>query len=74
MSPTAITLAVISQCSASSHAKDIAAHLDGFVNRLHKSVVWGGFVIFGGPDKKGEAHIHVQVLAICEPLHTLTSV
>lgn len=74
MSPTAIMLTTISQCSASSHAEDIAVHLDGFVNRLHKSVVWGGFTIFGGPDEKGEVCIHMQILTVCEPLCALTSI
>ncbi|KAI1785015.1 hypothetical protein LXA43DRAFT_838592, partial [Ganoderma leucocontextum] len=43
----------------SSHAEDIAAHVDHFVTGLHESVSWGGFAVFGGPDEKGDARIHV---------------
>ncbi|KAI1793376.1 hypothetical protein LXA43DRAFT_886024 [Ganoderma leucocontextum] len=44
---------------AVAHAEDIAAHVDQFVTGLHESVSWGGFAVFGGPDEKGEARIHV---------------
>ena len=42
-----------------STAGAIAAHIDEFVNILHESVCWGGFAVFGGPDKNGEARMHM---------------
>ena len=42
-----------------SHAADIAAHLNQFMTTLHESVGWGGFAVIRGPDKNGEARIHV---------------
>ena len=45
-------------CLYRSYAADIAAHLEEYSDSLHKSVGWGGFTIFGGPDENGEARYH----------------
>ncbi|PIL28191.1 hypothetical protein GSI_09728 [Ganoderma sinense ZZ0214-1] len=41
-------------------AEDIVDYVDGFVKVMHNDVRWGGLVILGGPDHKGEACMHSQ--------------
>ncbi|KAI1782275.1 hypothetical protein LXA43DRAFT_1104421 [Ganoderma leucocontextum] len=41
-------------------AEAIVSYVDEFLQVMHNDVRWGGLVILGGPDHKGEACIHSQ--------------